>query len=82
MWPKSTLDGVRSAISSRKVLSPSMQIRFERPADESMGSFVVEEFELSIPRPIGITIEGTNINPQIVLLINKFPYTYTRFTPF
>jgi hypothetical protein len=57
MWPKSTLDGVRSAVSSRKLLSSSVQLTFERPAQFSDGS-VVEEFELSLTRPIGITIES------------------------
>ena len=58
MWPKSTLEGVRSAISSRKLLSSSMQLKLERPADKALGD-VVEEFELSVTRPIGITIQST-----------------------
>ncbi len=57
MWPKSTLDGVRSAISSRKLLSPSIQVRFERPVEKSIEDIMVEEFELTL-RPTGITIEG------------------------
>jgi hypothetical protein len=34
-----------------------MQIRFERPAGKAAGD-VIEEFELSLTRPIGITIES------------------------
>ncbi len=76
LWPKSTMEGVRSAISSRQVLSKTMEIQFQRvtddmsPASASEGSAgagadseleleLVQEFELSLSRPMGIHIEGT-----------------------
>lgn len=59
LWPKSTLDGVRSAISSRKVMSPTMDFEFRRLAPEEVeGMESVKSFELSLSRPIGINVEG------------------------
>mmetsp|Transcript_39912 Transcript_39912/g.96065 ORF Transcript_39912/g.96065 Transcript_39912/m.96065 type:complete len:1105 (+) Transcript_39912:280-3594(+) len=61
LWPKSTLDGVRSAISSRKVISPSMEFQFRRLASEKMdGEEGVHSFELSLSRPIGINVDDTD----------------------
>eukprot|EP00970_Alexandrium_tamarense_P019822 scaffold14507_cov221-Alexandrium_tamarense.AAC.1 len=37
LWPKSTLDGVRSAISSRKVISPMMDFEFKRLGSNEEG---------------------------------------------
>ena len=59
LWPKSTLDGVRSAISSRKVISPVMDFEFRRLALEKVEAESVQSFELSLSRPIGINVEGT-----------------------
>ena len=58
LWPKSTLDGVRSAISSRKVMSPSMDFEFRRLTLEKAEAESVQSFELSLSRPIGINVEG------------------------
>mmetsp|Transcript_4943 Transcript_4943/g.6972 ORF Transcript_4943/g.6972 Transcript_4943/m.6972 type:complete len:1087 (-) Transcript_4943:79-3339(-) len=56
LWPKSTIEGVRSAISSRKLVSPTMAIQFQRiNAVEGVG----EQFELTLTRPIGLEIEET-----------------------
>jgi len=61
LWPKSTLDGVRSAISSRRVMSSSMDFEFRRRVNgEDIGVEAVESFELSLSRPIGINIEETD----------------------
>lgn len=59
LWPKSTLDGVRSAISSRKVMSPDMKFQFQRSGAQISATQVVEEFELSLTRPMGIHVEDT-----------------------
>mmetsp|Transcript_1264 Transcript_1264/g.1806 ORF Transcript_1264/g.1806 Transcript_1264/m.1806 type:complete len:1106 (+) Transcript_1264:219-3536(+) len=60
MWPKSTLEGVRSAISSRKVMSSEMEFKFQRSTNEIAESeVVVEEIELSIPKPIGFNVEDS-----------------------
>ena len=53
IWPKSTLDGVRSAVSSRKAVSGSIQFEFQRVSEE-----VDNQFELSLPRPIGLELAG------------------------
>jgi hypothetical protein len=58
LWPKSTLDGVRSAISSRKVISPSMDFEFRRLTIDKVEAEYVQSFELSLSRPIGINVEG------------------------
>jgi len=60
IWPKSTLDGVRSAISSRKLMSSTMKFQFQRSDETLIGeSELVQEFELSLSRPMGIHIEDT-----------------------
>jgi S1-C subfamily serine protease len=63
LWPKSTLDGVRSAISSRKVLSSTMEFEFRRLGSQVGGVDVdgVESFELNLSRPIGINVEGETL---------------------
>lgn len=59
IWPKSTLDGVRSAISSRKVMSSTINFQLQRSCDNLVSEAeVVQEFELSLSRPMGIHIEG------------------------
>ncbi|KAL7488499.1 hypothetical protein ACHAW6_014093 [Cyclotella cf. meneghiniana] len=62
LWPKSTLDGVRSAISSRKVLSPTMDFEFRRlgvhEGTEQLNN--INSFELTLSRPIGINVEDTD----------------------
>ncbi len=59
MWPKSTLDGIRSAISSRKVMSSTMKFQLQRSSDSLISEAeLVQEFELSLSRPMGINIEG------------------------
>jgi len=57
IWPKSTLDGVRSALSSRKIMSSSMKFQFKR-AGFSITSTdeIVQEFEMSLMRPLGVNI--------------------------
>ena len=59
LWPKSTLDGIKSAISSRKVISSTMDFEFRHvTCDEVDRTEVVQTFELSLSRPIGINVEG------------------------
>ena len=64
LWPKSTLDGVRSAISSRRVLSNTMEFEFRRLGAqgdiETMDG--VKAFELNLSRPIGINVEGERMD--------------------
>lgn len=58
IWAKSTMEGVRSAITSRKVISSSMKFEFQRSNLKIDESEVVQEFELTLSRPMGIHIEG------------------------
>ena len=58
LWPKSTLEGVRSAISSRRAAAGSIQMEFQR-----LGEAVDNQFELTLARPIGLELKGTLINP-------------------
>lgn len=53
-WPKSSLEGVRSAIQSRKVVSGSIQFELQRP-----GEAVDNQYELTLTRPIGLELKGT-----------------------
>ena len=57
LWPKSTLEGVRSAILSRKATSGSIQVEFQR-----LGEIVDNHFELTLSRPIGLELAGKNVN--------------------
>jgi len=61
IWPKKTLDGVQSAIQSRKVMSKTMDFQFQRISNKAYveQSQVVEEFELELTRPIGIEINDS-----------------------
>lgn len=53
MWPKSTLEGVKSAISSRKAVAGSMDFEFQRLVET-----VDNQFELTLTRPIGFNLKG------------------------
>lgn len=53
MWPKSTLEGVKSAISSRKAVAESMEFEFQRLVET-----VDNQFELTLTRPIGFNLRG------------------------
>jgi hypothetical protein len=54
LWPKSTLEGVKSALMSRKGVSQSVQFEFQR-----LGEIVDNQFELTLSRPIGLQMKGT-----------------------
>mmetsp|Transcript_28012 Transcript_28012/g.51003 ORF Transcript_28012/g.51003 Transcript_28012/m.51003 type:complete len:1110 (-) Transcript_28012:431-3760(-) len=61
LWPKKTLEGVRSALSSRQIASSEMTLEFRRLGAQTTQisqSQVVETFELSLMRPIGIKIKN------------------------
>jgi len=70
LWPKSTLDGVKSAVSSRKVILPTMDFEF-RPLvlDQVDGVEAVQSFELSLSHPIGINVEGEFIYIYALLTV-------------
>ena len=72
LWPKSTLDGVRSAISSRKVISPMMDFEFKRlGSNEEEGDDLggISSFELNLSRPIGINVEGEKMGFRLCTLL-------------
>ncbi len=52
-WPKSSLEGVRSAIQSRKAVSGSIQFELQRPREA-----VDNQYELTLTRPIGLELQG------------------------
>jgi hypothetical protein len=64
LWPKSTLEGVRSAIVSRKATSRSIQFEFQR-----LGEAVDNQFELTLSRPIGLELKGKNLERVFVVLL-------------
>jgi hypothetical protein len=53
MWPKSTLEGVKSAVSSRKAVADSMEFEFQ-----GLVETVDNRFELTLERPIGFNLKG------------------------
>ena len=53
-WPKSSLEGMRSAIQSRKAMSGSIQLELQR-----LGEIVDNQFELTLTKPIGLELRGT-----------------------
>ena len=55
MWPKSTVEGVRSAMQSRKATSSSIEMEFQR-----IGDAEDNQFELSLSKPIGMQLKGAN----------------------
>ena len=63
MWSKSTLEGVWYVVSSRKIMPPSkMGFQFIRSGFSIMTEDeVVNEFELSLMRPLGVNIAGEYI---------------------
>ena len=75
MWPKSTLDGVRSAVSSRKATSRSVGFELQR-----LGEAIDNEFELTLTRPIGLELRGEH-QKIVVYLIPRKPdspcYTFS-----
>lgn len=54
MWPKSTQEGVKSAITSRRIVAESMEFEFQRLVET-----VDNQFELSLTRPIGFNLKET-----------------------
>lgn len=54
-WPKSSLEGVRSVLQSRKAVSGSIQLELQRP-----GEAMDNQFELTLTRPIGLELKGTH----------------------
>jgi len=55
MWPKTTLEGVKSALSSRKMISGSATFEFVRTDVQE----AVSTYELTLTRPIGLNLRGT-----------------------
>jgi hypothetical protein len=58
MWPKATLEGVQSAIASRKVVSSTLGLSFQQQQQQAAVK-VDNQYELSLSRPIGIEVGGT-----------------------
>jgi hypothetical protein len=54
MWPKSTLDGVKSALLSRKAVAESIQFEFQRLDEVTVDN----QYELTLTRPIGLNLKG------------------------
>ena len=54
LWPKTSLEGVRSAVASRKVASGMMTFRFERSIEE-----VASQYELTLTKPLGLEVQAT-----------------------
>lgn len=76
LWPKSTLDGVRSALSSRKIMSSTMRFQFQRANTKAATSEIVQEFELVLGKPLGINVKDDN---EGYVVITGFTYEASNF---
>ena len=54
MWPKTTLEGVRSSLTSRRMVSGSATFEFQR-SDSQIDNI----YELTLAKPIGLQLKGT-----------------------
>eukprot|EP00536_Pseudo-nitzschia_multiseries_P012546 jgi/Psemu1/68361/estExt_Genemark1.C_4850014 len=61
MWPKSTLDGVKSAITSRRAVSDTMEFEFQRLVETEDN-----KFELTLTRPIGFNLKASKLARKAV----------------
>lgn len=52
VWPKSTLDGVRSALASRRLTSSTIVLDLERVVEKATDN----QYELTLTRPIGLIL--------------------------
>ena len=57
MWPKTTLEGVKAAIASRKLVSSQLVLKLQRNCAEAPA--VDNLYELTLTRPLGLEIDGT-----------------------
>lgn len=76
MWPKTTLEGLLSSVSSRKVVSPVVSLQFQPKADRVR---IDNRFELELSKPLGIEIDEdddgyvvvTGFNENASMLVRK-----------
>lgn len=54
LWPKTTLEGVKSAISSRRMVAGSATFEFIRTDVQATDN----TYELTLPKPIGLNLRG------------------------
>ena len=52
LWPKSTLEGVRAALSSRRTMSSNVVLELKHMAEQ-----VRNQYELTLPKPLGIEVQ-------------------------
>lgn len=64
MWPKSSLAGVQSALSSRRNMADSMSLEFRRMQDA-----VDNQFQLTLPRPTGMQMQDSEDGYVVVTAI-------------
>ncbi|CAJ1953306.1 unnamed protein product [Cylindrotheca closterium] len=74
MWPKSTLEGVRSAMLSRKATSSSIAMEFQR-----IGDAEDNQFELSLSKPIGMQLKETDDGFVVVTGLTENAPTLVRY---
>ncbi|KAL3935979.1 MAG: hypothetical protein SGBAC_008605 [Bacillariaceae sp.] len=74
LWPKSTVEGVRSAMSSRKASSSSIEMEFQR-----IGDTEDNQFELSLSKPIGMQLKDTNDGYVVVTGFTENASTLIRY---
>jgi len=74
VWAKSTLDGVRSAISSRKLMNSELTLRIRRYANLCDASLMSEQevtecFDLTLMKPLGIQVADSFTEDQSPVVV-------------
>lgn len=79
MWPKTTLDGLLSSVSSRKVVSPVLNLQVQPATNKAT---IDNRFELELSKPLGIEIGGKlkfeKLKLRITILHTYSPRKYLR----
>jgi pentatricopeptide repeat protein len=60
LWPKTTLEGVRSALTSRRMVSGSATFEFQRT--DVASKELDNVYELTLSKPIGLNLRGELVN--------------------
>eukprot|EP00546_Thalassionema_frauenfeldii_P014503 CAMPEP_0178921454 /NCGR_PEP_ID=MMETSP0786-20121207/15570_1 /TAXON_ID=186022 /ORGANISM="Thalassionema frauenfeldii, Strain CCMP 1798" /LENGTH=997 /DNA_ID=CAMNT_0020595635 /DNA_START=288 /DNA_END=3278 /DNA_ORIENTATION=+ len=68
MWPKTTLDGLLSSVSSRKVVSPVLNLQVQPANDKAT---IDNRFELELSKPLGIEIGENDVGYVVVTGFNE-----------
>ena len=67
LWPTSTLDGIQSALRSRKVTSGTISFEFTRLEEDVVIATNMNRYELTLQRPLGIEVQENEKDGSVVV---------------